>query len=148
MEGVGEEEENSGKKTEGGENSPSEAKYCHKCGHRLQQNATKTTASVDELNNGYFDRGYPYQAIVGLLETHDGIRIHFRTLKRELRDLGLKRKAGNHDEDTVRELMKQEMQGAVSLAGYHYIWHTLRLRHHVNVQRSQVASIISNSLRA
>ena len=66
----------------------------------------------------------------------------------ELRDIGLKRKAGNHDEDTVRELMKQEMQSAGSLAGHRYIWHTLRLRHHVNVQRSQVASIISNSLRA
>jgi len=42
-------------------------------------------------------------------------------LKRELRDLGLKRKAGSHDEDTVPELLKQEMQGAGSLAGYRYI---------------------------
>jgi len=87
----------------------------------IQQNAMEATASVDELIKGYFHRGYPYQAIVGLLEKHDGVRIHVRTLKRELRDLGLKRKAGNHDEDTVRELIKQEMQGAGSLAGYRYI---------------------------
>ena len=31
-----------------GGNCPLEAKYCHKCGHRLQQNATEATASVDE----------------------------------------------------------------------------------------------------
>ena len=68
--------------------------------------------------------------------------MHVRTLKRKLKDLGLKRKEANHDEDIVRELIKQEMQGAGSLAGYRYIWHALRLRHHVNVPRSQVASIM------
>ena len=98
------------------ENCPLEAKYCHKCGHRLQQNATEAIASVDELIKRYFYCGYPYQAIVGLLEKHDRVRIHARTLKRELKDLGLKRKAGNHDKDTVRELVNQEMQGAGSLA--------------------------------
>jgi len=76
---------------------------------------------VDELIKGYFQHGYPYQAIIGLLEKHDGVRIHVITLKRKLRDLGLKRKAGNHDEDTVRELIKQEKQGAGSPAGYRYI---------------------------
>ena len=68
--------------------------------------------------------------------------MHVRTLKRKLKDLGLKRKAANHDENIIRELIKQEMQGAGSLAGYRYIWHVLRLRHHVNVPRSQVASIM------
>ena len=125
-----------------GQNCPLEAEYCHKCGNRLQQNATEREASVDELIEGYFHRGYPYQVIVGLLEKQDGVRMHVRTLKRKLKDLGLKRKAANHDEDIVRELIKQEMQGAGSLAGYRYIWHALRLRHHVNVPRSQVASIM------
>ena len=106
--------------------------------------ATEATASVNELIKGYFHHGYPYQALVGLLEKHDGVRMHVRTLKRKLRDLGLKRKVCNHDEDTVRELVKQEMQGAGSLAGYRYIWHALRLRHHVNVPRSQVASIMKD----
>ena len=93
-------------------------------------------------SRGYPNREYPYQAIVGLLEKQDGVQMHVRTLKRKLKDLGLKRKAANYDEDIVRELIKQEMQGADSLAGYRYIWHALRLRHHVNVPRSQVASIM------
>ena len=125
-----------------GQNCPLEAKYCHKCGDRLQQNVSEREASVDELIEGYFHRGYPYQAIVGLLEKQDGVQMHVRTLKRKLKDLGLKRKAANYDEDIVRELIKQETQGAGSLAGYRYIWHALRLRHHVNVPRSQVASIM------
>ena len=127
-----------------GENCPLEAKYCHKCGDRLQHNATEGAAIVDELIKGYFHRGYPYQAIVGLLDKQDGVQMHVRTLKRKLRDLGLKRKEANHDENIVRDLVKQEMQGAGSLAGYRYIWHALRLRHHVNVPRSQVASIMKD----
>ena len=76
-----------------------------------------------------------------LLEKQDDVRMHIRRLKRKLNDLVLKRKEANCD-DIVRELIKQEMQGAGSLAGYRYIWHALRLRHHVNVPRSQVASIM------
>ena len=104
-----------------GQNCSLEAKYCHKCGEGLQQNVTEREANVDELIEGYFHRGYPYQAIVGLLGKKDGVRMHGRTLKRKLKDLGLKRKAANHDEGIVRELIKQEMQGARSLAGYRYI---------------------------
>ena len=32
-----------------GQNCPLEAKYCHKCGDHLQQDATEQEASVDEL---------------------------------------------------------------------------------------------------
>ena len=49
---------------------------------------------------------------MGLLEKQDCFRMHVRTLKRKLRDLGLKRKEANHGEDVVRDLVKQEMQGA------------------------------------
>jgi len=122
------------------QNCPLEAKYCHKCGDLLKQNATEVAGNVDELIEGYFHRGYPYQTIVGLLEKQVGVRMHVRTLKRKLKDLGLRRKAANRDEDIVRELIKQEMQGAGSLPGYRYIWHALQLRHHVNIPWSQVAS--------
>ena len=40
------------------------------------------------------------------------------------------------------DLIKLEMQGAGTLAGYRYIWHSLHLKHHVNVLRSLVASIL------
>ena len=57
----------------------------------------------------------------------DGVGIHVRTLKRKLKELGLKRRGCNYDEDLLRGLIKLEMQGAGSLAGYRYIWHSLRL---------------------
>ena len=125
-----------------GENCAPEAKFCHKCGGRLQQDVVEGVCGVDELIKEYFHRGYAYQAIVDLLEKQDGVRMHVRTLKRKLRGLGLKRKGADHDEDIVRDLIKQEMEGAGSLAGYRYIWHALRLRHHVNVPRSRVACIM------
>ena len=34
------------------------------------------------------------------------------------------------------------MQEAGSLAGYRYIWHALRLRHHLNVPRRIVSTIM------
>jgi len=49
------------------ENCPLEAKYCHKHEDRLKQNVTEREACIDELIEGYFHRGYPYQAIVDLL---------------------------------------------------------------------------------
>ena len=68
-----------------GQNCSLEAKYCHKCGDRLQQNVTEREASVDELIEGYFHHGHPYQATVGLLEKQGGVRMHVRTLKRRLK---------------------------------------------------------------
>ena len=79
-----------------------------------------------------------------LLEKQDDVRMHIRRLKRKLNDLVLKRKEANCD-DIVRELIKHEMEGAGALAGYRYIWHVLRIRHHVNVPRSQVASIVKET---
>ena len=62
-----------------------------------------------------------------MLEKLHGVRMHVRTLKGRLKAL-------------LRDLIKQEMQGAGSLAGYRYVWHSLRLRYHVNVPQSVVAS--------
>ena len=126
----------------------SSAKFCEQCGHQINEAVEQTSkkaanaVEVKELITEYFHRGYSYNAIVGLLEKLDGVRIHVRTLKRKLKELGLKRRGCNYDEDLLRGLIKLEMQGAGSLSGYRYIWHSLRLKHHVNVQRSLVASIM------
>lgn len=68
--------------------------------------------------------------------------MHMRMLKRKLKELGLKRRVGDFDEDLLRELIKLEMQGAGSLASYHYLWHALRLKHHINVPVKLVAPIM------
>ena len=68
--------------------------------------------------------------------------LHVRALKRKLKELGLKRREANYNEHTVQKCVEQEMQEAGSLAGYRYISHALRLRHHLNVSRRIVSTIM------
>ena len=89
----------------------------------------------------YFHHGYPYDAIVGLLR-RDGFAISVRTLKRKLVELGLSRKRNIIEEEAITQLIRQEIQGAGTLAGYHTIWHALRLKHEANVPQNLVARIV------
>ncbi len=121
--------------------------YCVFCGERATTDGIcdecYTQQNVEQLITHYFHYGYPYQAIVGLLEKK-GIHMCVRTLKRRLRSLGLKRK-GNAtviDNGTIRAAIQQEMQGAGELSGYRSIWHALCLRHHIHVPRNLVAEIM------
>jgi len=120
-----------------GVNSDCHAHFCYSCGANLE-NSTNSTDSLIKL---YFHRGYRYDDIVGLLHKH-GISMHVRTLKRKLQEMGLKRKGNLLDEDIITEYIRREMQGAGELAGYRYIWHALRLRHHMHVPRSLVRKIM------
>ena len=99
---------------------------------------------VNEVIKRYFHRGYPYDAIVGLLKKREGLQMCVRTLKRRLRCLGLKRKGNAKimDDSEIRNVIREEMEGPGSLSGYRSIWHALRLRHHVHVPRNLVAKIM------
>ena len=72
----------------GGE-CPSTANFCHQCGQQLNlsQVSNKAASSVDKekLLKEYFHRGYPYAAIVSLLEKRHGVRMQVRLLKRKLK---------------------------------------------------------------
>ena len=79
----------------GGE-CPSTTNFCHQCGQQLNltQVSNKAASSVDKekLLKEYFQQGYPYPAIVSLLEKRHGVRMHVRMLKRKLKiDLELLR---------------------------------------------------------
>ena len=93
------------------------------------------------LKVDYFHHGYPYDAIVGLLR-RDGFAISVRTLKRKLVELGLSRKRNIIDEEAITQLIRQEIQGAGTLAGYRTIWQALRLKYGVHVPRNLVARIV------
>ena len=75
-----------------------DANFCLVCGERIDLNVVveNSRSSVDELITMYFHLGYPNNVIVGLLEKHDRIQMHVRTLKRTLRELSLKRKNANY----------------------------------------------------
>ena len=99
---------------------------------------------VNEVIKHYFHRGYPYDAIVGLLKKREGLQMCVRTLKRRLRCLGLKRKGNAKimDDSEIRNAIHEEMRGPGSLSGYRSIWHALRLRHHIHVPRNLVSKIM------
>ena len=69
---------------------PSTANFCHRCGQQLNlsQVSNKAAISVDKekLLKEYFHRGYPYAAIVSLLEKRLGVRMHVTMLKRKLKN--------------------------------------------------------------
>lgn len=97
----------------------------------------------EQLITHYFHRGYPYEAIVGLLEKK-GIDMCLRTLKRDLNALGLRRR-GNPmpiERNHIRAAVLEEMHGPGRLSGYRSIWHALRLRHRIHVPRKLVADLM------
>ena len=121
--------------------------YCILCGVAGIANGICNECSVEQnlelLIMQYFHCGYPYDAIVVLLEKKV-IRMCVRTLKRRLSSLGLRRK-GNvtlMNNEAVRTAILQEMNGAGKLSGYRRIWHALRLRHHIHFPRNLVAEIM------
>ena len=67
-----------------------------------------------------------------------------RTLKRRLNDYQLSRRKENQNfnEEHIRNVINQEMQGAGSLAGYRKMCHILRLKHHLHVPRKLVARVL------
>ena len=73
----------------GGE-CPSTANFCDQCGQQLNlsQVSNKAASWVDKekLLKENFHRGFPYAAIVSLLEKRHGVRMHVRMLKRKLKN--------------------------------------------------------------
>ena len=122
--------------------------YCLACGKefvasetdRYCQNCLSEKEVLKTIVN-YFNRGYPYGAIVGLLRA-TGIHMCVRTLKRRLRSLGLRRKGQAIDEQHLRSVIAEEIQGPGRQSGYRSIWHALRLRHGIHVSRHVVARIV------
>ena len=91
----------------------------------------------------YFKRGFCYETIVHFLAEYHGISMNVRTLKRRLRHYGLRRRNHLHSEHTVREIIKREIEGLLSLlVGYRGIWNKLRTNYHVTVPRDMVMKIL------
>ena len=78
-----------------GRESPSTANFCHQCDQQLNlsQDSNKAASSVDKekLPKEYFHWGYPYAAIVSLLEKRHGVRMHLGMLKRKLKSRPVRR---------------------------------------------------------
>ena len=82
-------------------------KCCPKCGKELAQNVVHGSCDVDSLKNiieTYFLAGFEYDTNVGFVEKFHSIHISLSTLKRRLRDCGLKRRnSADLNQNGVRE---------------------------------------------
>lgn len=115
-------------------------------------NTSETERRHEELPFGnersiiehYFHKGFTNKQIVLMLQKHHQITIHERTLKRRLQTYGLKRRQGNDNEllDHAREMILREIRLGPDRLGYRTMWHILRVRHHIHVPRSFVASFL------
>ena len=111
----------------------------------LDREGLPNSTTEREIIEHYFHRGYEYKSIVLLLAKYHDLRLSERTLKRKLKDFGLKRRehVDENLEIRVRNIITEELSaGPDRLNGYRSMWHILRLRHHMNVPRQLVASIM------
>ena len=109
---------------------------CRHCGtlkRREQDSVLCSSADERFAIEYYFERGFRYKAIVHFLVEYHGIPIKERTLKRRLRQYGLRRRSQAHSEHNVREIIKREIDGPSSLLGYRGMWSKLRTSYNVTV---------------
>lgn len=81
--------------------------------------------------------------IVSFLERFHGIHISLSTLKRRLRDYELKRRnSAVLNQNAVRKIIREELDGPSCMSGYRAMWHTLRLKYGLCIPRSTVQSLL------
>ena len=97
---------------------------------------------IKEIIEYYFHCGYENKIILEFLAIHHGINISLSTLKRRLREYGLRRRNLELDEQMIRNLIEIETNGPGELRGYRAIWHALRIKHHIHVPRQEVERIM------
>ena len=71
-----------------------------------------------------------------------------RTLKRRLRDFGLRRNGNINDdlERRIRQIIENEISnGSGASLGYRSMWHLLRLQYHIHVPRRVVVQVIQET---
>jgi len=110
--------------------------FCRRCGtlKRSEQESVLSSSGDERLAiEHYFKRGFRYETIAHFLEEYHGISTNVRTLKRRLRQYGLRRRNHVHSEHTVREIIKREIEGPSSLLGYRGMWNKLRTTYNVTV---------------
>ena len=120
-------------------------KSCARIGiHKVLERAMKPCEMADErlLIQNYFHLGYENEVILQFLVDYHGIKMSVSTLKRRLRDYGLKRRENEVDVDQVRDIIRSEISGSGQALGCRAVWHSLRLIHRIHVPRPLVATIL------
>jgi hypothetical protein len=78
------------------------------------------------------------------MKNRHNISMNLRTLKRRLAKYNLSKKNNETDEEELKNIIKEGMQGSGCLSGYRKMWHVLRMKHHIHVPRSLVARVLKD----
>ena len=95
-----------------------------------------------EIIQHYFNLGYENEVIRQFLGDYHSIRMSLSTLKRRLRDYGLKRRGNDVNVDQLRDITRNEIHGSGESQGYRAVWHSLSMVHQIYVPRYLVATIL------
>ena len=120
-------------------------KSCARIGiHKVLGRAMKPCKMADakSLILNYVHLGYENEVIMQFLVDYHGIKMSLSTLKRRLRDYGLKRRGNEVDVDQQRDVIRNEISGSGQALGYRAVWHSLRLVHRMHVPRHLVATML------
>ena len=99
-------------------------KFCPKCGKDLAANLAHGSCDVDSQKNII----ETYWFFSFLVKFHD-IHISLSTLKRRLRDCGLKRRnSADLNQNEVRKIIREELDGPCCMSPYRAMWHTLHTK--------------------
>lgn len=97
-------------------------------------------AEESSLIRNCFHLGYENEIILQFLVDYHGIKMSLSTLKRRLRDYGLKKKGNEVDVDQL--IIRNEISGSGQALGYRAVWHSLSLVHRIHVPRHLAATIL------
>jgi hypothetical protein len=81
----------------------------------------------EELIRYYFYKGFTYEVIRQFLSEYHNKEMSLSTLKRHIRDLGLRRRNAEYDIDLVKNAIVSLLEGPDCSRGYRSIWHTLQM---------------------
>ena len=69
-----------------------------------------TSTEEMELISHYFHLGYEYEVILEFLKQYHDVSLSIRSLKRKLREYGLRRNANDVDEPRLRNIIRSELR--------------------------------------
>ena len=84
--------------------------------------------SEEDLIRYYFLRGFQYGEIKNFLSEYHEKEMSISTLKRRIKSYGLSRRNPDYDEQTVRDAIRDMIDGPACLRGYRSVWHGLQLQ--------------------
>ena len=93
---------------------------------------------LEELVRYYFSRNYDHRTILSFLEIFHGVNISKRKLQDLLKSYRLSRRGSQHqvDDQLLRQLILQELDGPGRLLGYRALWRKLQLKYSIRTPGS------------